>query len=439
MRILVLYYMEVRNDRNTIDEHLYSFMRYSGEECYHLNTFFGIPFYLNSIGFDLVVYHYTFTALKWGGIQYFENCLRRFRRLKNLSGYKIAIPQDEYVNSEAVCRFFKDFGIKTVFTCLVPQDFETVYPREISGLEHCITALTGYIDENSIAEVSGFCKDHNDRKMDIGYRARKLPFWLGQHGLVKWKLSERFIQAASGKELRINISNDPSDVFFGKDWYRFLSDCRVVLGCEGGASLHDPDGKIREKVESYVSRFPNADFDEVEDKCFKGLDGNISLFAISPRHFEACMTRTCQALIKGDYAGIFKPGIHYIEIKKDWSNIEDVLRQIQDKKHCGKIADNAYRDIVGSGRYTYREFVRSVLEHVRKVNPQTAAAPSFAEKFFLRLLNIREDIPLLFLPHIFLYYVFLSVYAPFKPTIWKILGRKGTPSKMLLVDIVKKK
>lgn len=407
MKILIVYYQVRKSDRNTIDEHLYAFDRYSGEECHYLNVFFGIPRYITKIPFDLIIYHYTFTSLKWDGGPRFRAYLDKFGILKGLSGYKVAIPQDEYVNSLPTCEYFSEFGIKTVFTCLDPQDYQRVYPRELSGLEHYITVLTGYIDERSLDDVSRFTKPHRDRSIDIGYRARKLPFWLGRHGLMKWQLTERFMDACRGSGLKTDLSNDYRDVFVGKDWYRFLSDCRIVLGCEGGASLHDPEGSIRACVEDYSAGHPDAAFEEVEDKCFRGLDGNLHLFAISPRHFEACITRTCQALVEGHYAGIFKPGDHYIGIKKDWSNIDDVVRTLQDRDLCERTAERAYRDIVLSGAYSYRRFVQSILDHVRAVYPPAGARTGPGEALLLLLLDARERWPFLFSP---LYFIMPVIY-----------------------------
>ncbi len=407
MKILIVYYLVRKSDRNTIDEHLYCFNRYSGEECSYLNAFFGVPAYITRISFDLIIYHYTFTGLKWDGPIRFQAYLERFRSLRHLSGYKVAIPQDEYVNTIPMSRFFADFGIKTVFTCYSPVDFEKAYPRNSSGLEHYITVLTGYIDERSLSEVSEYCKPHHERTIDLGYRARKVPFWLGRHGLIKWQLTERFLDTALENKLAADLSNDYKDVFIGKDWYRFLSNCRVVLGCEGGASMLDPDGEIRQRVEDYVMDHPDASFDEVERQCFDGLDGNLRLFAISPRHFEACITKTCQALVEGDYAGVFKPGIHYIEIKKDWSNIEEVMRTIRDVDKCEKIAEQAYRDIVLSGDYTYRKFVQSILDHVRNVHHCSDASTGIKSTLFLLLLDAREKWPVLFSP---LYFIMPVIY-----------------------------
>lgn len=269
------------------------------------------------------------------------------------------MPQDEYVNSDLLCDFFSDFGIDVLFTCFESHEWEKVYPKEITKVKHYNTTLTGYVDDIAAEKVKQFTMPHSERPIDIGYRARKLPFWLGEHGTIKWKITNVFENATRNTELVCDLSNNEKKAFLGDDWYVFLSNCRVVLGCEGGASLLDVDGKIRQAVELFVKQHPNSDFDEVKRNCFQDFDNNIELFAISPRHFDASITRTTQVLVEGKYFGIFKPGVHYIEIKKDWSNISEVLDKVRDKSYCESIAENAYRDIILSKKYTYSAFVKN--------------------------------------------------------------------------------
>ncbi|MBM2814554.1 MAG: hypothetical protein HW421_1316 [Ignavibacteria bacterium] len=369
MKILIIYHQKSERERNTVVEYLESFRNYSNEKIFYLNAFYRIPKFIKKIKFDAVIYHYSFCITKWEGAKYFNLVLNKINILKSVSGYKIAAPQDEYVNSDLLNHFFKEFGIKTVFTCFTEEDWEKVYPKEKSGLEYYFSVFPGYIDENAIQTIGKDCKKHSQRSLDVGYRARKVPYWLGFFGLRKWLVTEKFLECPASKELIHDVSNDEHKVFYGDKWYKFLGNCRVFLGSEGGASLHDPNGTIRKKVEDFVTKNPNAPFEEVEKNCFAGNDGNIRLYSLSPRHFEACITRTCQALVEGNYGGIFKPGVHYIEIKEDWSNIEEVIDKIKDVAYCEQLAGNAYRDIVESGKYTYREFVKIIFEHVRSVQP----------------------------------------------------------------------
>jgi len=396
MKVLVVYHLWSKNDRGTINEHLYSFEKYSNEKCYYLNTAYGVPDYIARIGFDLVIFHYSFCYF----VRRAESgwyTPRIHKLFKELECYKVAVPQDEYVCSDRLSEFFSYSGVKTVFTALPESEWQKVYPREKSGLEHYSTVFTGYVDEVALRKLARSNQEHKSRPIDIGYRARKNPYWLGKFGMIKWQVTEKFLNAPVRHNLKLDLSNDPRDVLYGNRWYMFLGNCRVTLGCESGASLHDPDGSIMTKVDQYVSEHPTASFEEVEEACFPGLDGNLRLFTLSPRHFEACMTRTCQALVEGEYGGVFKPGVHYIEIKKDWSNIPDVIKQIEDVDFCERIAGNAYRDIVESGLYTYRNFVQLTLNHVRSVH-QCTSGNSSDDSRYLRLLELRERFPLIFSP-----------------------------------------
>ena len=117
---------------------------------------------------------------------------------------------------------------------------------------------------------------------------------------------------------------------------------------------------MRACAHSYSRDHPEASFEEVEASCFPGRDGGIRYFAISPRHLEACATRTAQILVEGSYNGVLKPGEHYVELKCDFSNLEAVLDLVERDSERARIVENAYRDVVASGAYTYERLVEEV-------------------------------------------------------------------------------
>jgi hypothetical protein len=363
MRILVVYWQYPGTDRLTIDEYLYSFRNYSGKKIYYLNVYCGVPYFLSRMRFDVIVYHYTYLGQKWNGREHFEEIKKKSLPLKNLNAFKIALPQDEYVNSILMCEFINEFKIDLLGTCFYEQDYEKVYPKSLTGPVKIITVLTGYVDERSLERIQTELKSHKERIFDLGYRARKVPYWLGEHGLIKWRMTDVFKNSTFGRGLNLNLSNSPDDVFYGDGWLKFLGQCRAVLGCEGGASLHDPRGEIRKIVDDYVTLNPEVSFEEVSDLFLNGKDKNIKLYAISPRHFDACITKTCQILVEGNYHGIFKPDRNCIFLKKDYSNLEEVFNKLKDIRFCEEIAENAYIDIIKSGQYTYRKFIQELLSY----------------------------------------------------------------------------
>ena len=122
----------------------------------------------------------------------------------------------------------------------------------------------------------------------------------------------------------------------------------------------DLDGSFKRRTEEYLAEHPDAGFDEVERNCFPGEDGKLALFAISPRHLEACATRTCQVLIEGDYSGVLEADRHYLSLSPDFSNLEQVLGEMSRDERRAEITEAAYRDVVASGRFGYEGFVRDV-------------------------------------------------------------------------------
>jgi hypothetical protein len=114
---------------------------------------------------------------------------------------------------------------------------------------------------------------------------------------------------------------------------------------------------VRASTESFLQSNPAASFEDVESACFPGRDGELDCRALSPRHLEACATRTAQILVEGEYNGLLKPGFHYFAVKSDFSNLQDVLDGIGDETRRLEVVERAYRDIVQSGMGSYRMFV----------------------------------------------------------------------------------
>lgn len=387
MRILVLHTICYDDPRRTIDDHAYSFGRYKTDDfdLFYCDVIFNLPLFLRWFHWDGIIIHYSLAGFRTAKEEW-KLIFQQLKRIRNIPACKVLIPQDEYTDTSELWKMINECGIDTVFTCAYQSDFNTLYPKEKVKLKHLFTTLTGFIDEECLKTIKRLSKEVPERDIDIGYRARKLPYWVGIHGQLKTRIAEEVMNAPSNVSLKMDISLQPQDVFHGDDWYRFLLRCRTILGCLGGSSMIDDSGQIRLKVNEYVRQFPNASFQEVEKACFFDLDNSISVFAISPRHFECAMTRTCQLLVEGDYFGIFQPGKHYIEIKKDFSNLSEVLDKVRDKEYCKKIAENAYRDIVESGKYTYREFAHTVLTHIQKQVESTQKTSYSIGNYFLKSL-----------------------------------------------------
>lgn len=365
--ILVVYaYMGYRI-KEVAKDHLYFLSKHTQHRIYYLNAFypFNLPVLLN-INFDLVVFTTFFAGAKWMRSDFAE-AARHIWPLKNLSAPKIILPQDEYVNTDVVSDFIRDFGVDIVYSVAAASEWPKIYPSVDPAKTQFQRILTGYLDTRKVAKLNTWVKQYgHDRPIDIGYRAWDAAYWLGRQGQLKVNVGKIMKQHANGAGFKTDISNRAEDIYYGDDWYLFLIRCKYTLGVEGGASLLDVDGSIRKRTEAYMAdclqKGQHPTFAEVEAACFPDVDGNLNLTAIGPRHLEACVTKTCQVLVEGDYQGVLEANKHYIPIKPDFSNIEVVLNQMRDESLRERIVNQAYQDIALSGKYTYPSFVRFLLE-----------------------------------------------------------------------------
>jgi|WetSurMetagenome_2_1015567.scaffolds.fasta_scaffold10188_5 hypothetical protein len=359
--ILVLHYTPGYITRPTLIEYMDSFKKYSGCKCYYLNLAYRrIPQYLTKIRFNLIVFSVLFFNARWDK-EISNRIIEKTRIVKNMSGIKIAFPQDEFLDSDFLCKIINECNIQNIFSVSPESEWPKIYNGVDLSTKTVRRVLTGYIEESMISKINKKSSANKLRSIDIGYRAGSLA-WAGKFCSLKQKLAEIFLEKASHKGLVLDISFNTKDFFTRNDWYDFLLKCKYTLGVEGGASLLDYDGSIRLKVAEYLRKYPEANLDDIERECFLGKDGNIDIKALSPRHFEACATKTCQILIKGDYNGILKPGKHYIELNEDFSNIEDVIRIVREDKLRGSIVETAYKDIIESGMYTYKRFIEYIMD-----------------------------------------------------------------------------
>lgn len=425
--ILIIYYFRYQFPmRKAIEEHLYSFKKYGQEKIHYLNAAFDFPSYLKKMHWDVIIYHTTYLSVyRWGGQQnprfHYEKCLEENKVFERSSACRAILPQDEFYNSVFACRFINDMKITDVFSVSPMSEWPKIY-KEVN-FEHVRfhKVLTGYLADDVLKDIDQLRVKNQNRTIDIGYRAWKAEFWLGRHGLLKNLVGEIVNKAAKKVPVKTDISNEQKDVLLGLDWYRFLLRCKFVLGVEGGSSILDYKGDICCKVNEYLKNNPTASFEEVERCCFPEEDGKLSLFAISPRHFEACATLTCQILVEGEYDGVLKPYVHYIPLKKDFSNIQEVLEILADNKTRETIVENAYRDIVASKKFHYSHFVSFVLTECMK---KTGSFP-VKNSFLFSYVRVRENAIRSFIPIEFYLRSCLKKILPNKANKYlrKILGK----------------
>jgi hypothetical protein len=264
---------------------------------------------------------------------------------------KVALPQDEYDHAHTLDDWLAELGVAIVGTNFDAVHRPTLYPR-LHGTCRFVKCLTGYIDDAMAASIAPTLRPSAERPLDIVYRASRLPYWFGHHGQLKHRIADRVRDAADRQGLKTDISTDPRATISSDRWYDFLASGRATIGCESGSSVLDARGEIQTTVKQMLAENPGLSFEDVSGQLPAGWD-DYRFFAIGPRHLEAVMTRTCQMLVEGEYDGILRAGEHYLAIRLDLANLDEVLAMARDHALLDRIADQAYNEVFRQRKLTY--------------------------------------------------------------------------------------
>lgn len=207
---------------------------------------------------------------------------------------------------------------------------------------------TGY-DPGLFAPVT----PDRDRPIDLGYRADDVPPYLGHN--ERRMIANYFSEHAADYGLRVDISLDPADRFSETDWAAFLNRCRGQLGTEAGGDYFTLDDERPQHAAAVLRARPAATSDEVRVAMQNLPARGIPLRILSGRNVEAAGTRTAQLLFEGVYDGYFQPDIHYIPLKKDFSNADEAVAKFTDDAVRRGIADRAY-DLIRA-EFTYERLL----------------------------------------------------------------------------------
>lgn len=338
--------------------------------CDHINAFYNLsiheifiysglvmnsgrlPDRINLNDFDAVVVHYSiFLAID----TYVSPHTRH--RLKKYNGIKVIFIQDEYRFVYETVSHLKEIGFDLLFTCVPKSEIENVYPRKTLPKIRKINTLTGFVPAALLHyQPIPLAK----RKFHVSYRGRRYPPWHGRLGREKWQIAEQFKKDARYSGLRLNISWKESKRLYGSDWTRLIQNSRAVLGVESGASVFDFTGEISARVETIYSLLKKKDLEKskIHERYYKDQEDNIPLAQISPRIFEAIALRTLCVLYEGYYSGVLEPWKHYVPLKKDHSNHDEVVKILKDDERVAEMITNAYSDIGMNGCYSYRTFIK---------------------------------------------------------------------------------
>lgn len=357
--VLLLYHRPTHfwyKDAATVREHIGSFARHSRYPVWALNTDFGFPPALDAVHPGAVILHYSMFGS--GEYRLDDGFLAWLRDRPD--ALKIAFFQDEYYFCHKRFDFVNEYGVDVVFTHVSPQYIADVWGRYTPNAR-ALFNIPGYVDDDMVAAARKYARPEEERDIDVGYRGRPLPAHMGAGSQEKSYIGERFKELASGTGLRLDIETSIKSRIYDDAWHRFLGRTRVTLGVESGVSFIDLEDECHaEYLRLRTAQGREPTLEELQSGALGRWDGNIPYRTLGPRHLEAAAFRVCQVLFEGEYSGALQPMVHYIPLKKDFSNFDEVMAAIRDRDLRRRIVDRAYEDLIASGRFSYAAFISTV-------------------------------------------------------------------------------
>jgi hypothetical protein len=316
--VLLLHHHPIRAQSPDVIASVRAFTRYSRFPVLAVNTRRGFPPGLARLRFRAVLLHYTLFYAN------FEPLTPEFLGWLDAQpdAFKVVFFQDEQAYTRARFEFCNRFAVDAIYTQLAPTEFDGVYGR-YTRVPRIVSHYPGYVSDRLVQSAARLSKPPAERRVDIGYRGRLLPAHWGAAAREKYDIGVEFPRRAAGAGLVLDIETDESKRIYGRRWYEFIADCRAMPATG---------------------------------------DEEIPYRTISPRHLEAAAFRVCQILFEGRYAGLLEPMVHYIPLRKDFANLDEVLARFRDADLRAELTENAHRDLIASGALSHERFVAEVDE-----------------------------------------------------------------------------
>jgi len=348
--ILVLYY-ETETFASNVYEHLSSLARFSDARVFFTHQNPKTP--VNDLAlFDVVIIHYSIR------LPFNQIAEETAQALEAFGGLKALFIQDEYDNTHRAWHWIKRLGIKLVFSSVPEESMSRIYPPEEFPGVRFVSNLTGFAPE-ALASVPAY-PPPSQRPLKIGYRGRALPIRYGSLGQDKVDVGRIVKAYCDAKGISNDIAWDEGSRLYGDSWYAFTASCRAMLGSESGSNVFDWDGTLQARIAEYRKQHPRASDQDVYRALIAPLEMPGLMNQVSPRVFEAIACRTPLVLFEGQYSGVVLPDQHFIPLRRDGSNLDDVIARLRDDKEVDAMVERAYDDVLRPGRFGLPAFVRMV-------------------------------------------------------------------------------
>ena len=260
---------------------------------------------------------------------------------------KVYFIGNEYKLMPEKMAFCERINLSLLVSQSLSPDVHALYKRRL----RC--AVTGIPNTGLDLDLFVPTSDPGTRPIDLGYRAADAPFYLGHR--ERREIAEFFTARAAAYGLHVDISLCAKDRFDERGWAAFLNRCKGQLGSEAGGDYFDLEDATRHRVEGHLARHPDATFEAVRARFFPPPHEHVPLRIMSGRQVEAAGTKTVQILFEGRYDDVLRPDVHYIPLKKDFSDADQAIRKFRDVDFRTRVAEHAY-DLVRE-QFTYDRLI----------------------------------------------------------------------------------
>lgn len=348
-------YCRIPSFTNAVRDYVLAFGDYSKHRIHYYDMDSGpLDFPLDP--FDAIIFNYCFWARRLPLASYLH------KKVADFTGLKIAIFQDEYDYFLWHEKTVLAFGIDIVVTGVPEKHWRDVFRNEAFRKITFLNALTGYVNDSHLGQST--YKPLEERQWVLGYRSRATPFTYGRLTQEKVLIGKRMKELCFDRGIAANIEVSEESRIYGPAWPEFLGNCRAVLGTESGSNVFDFEGMVKPAIEKFVAENPDADFETVYDKFLRGIDGRIHMNQVSPRVFETIAMRAGLVLFEGEYSGVVRPWEHYIPLKKDFSNVDQVLAALNDTHAMDLMIQRAFDEVIASGKYHFKTYIERLDGHI---------------------------------------------------------------------------
>ena len=351
---LVLY-SELATFTGTVYEHLSGFARYSKARVFFAHQLEREPVSDFAL-FDTVVIHYSIR------LPFDQMAQETARALESFAGLKVLFIQDEYDYTQRAWYWMKRLGIHLVFSSVPAESITKVYPPDQLPGVRFVSNLTGYAPEGLAAKRAQ--APPSQRPLKIGYRGRPLPIRYGALGREKVEIGQMVKAYCESVGVAHDIAWEESARLYGDAWYDFIASCRAMLGTESGSNVFDWDGTLPSRIAEYKQRHQGVSDNEIYTALIAPLEHPGLMNQVSARVFEAMACRTPLVLFEGRYSGAVVPDRHFIPLRKDGSNLPEIIERLQDGRELDAMTERAYDEVLRTGRYGYEAFVGMVDDEI---------------------------------------------------------------------------